>query len=357
MPYAMRNPRTKRLTGKFAAQVRILLPGQTKPAMYHVSGFDTYRAAEQAEELFRNSLGETRPKPAPEGVVSFRECAETFKANNPRWFNKTNHARYDVVLGYFGEKDVNSVRYDALTKFLAWLQPRLGGGKSNRTQRRYLDAIFKVLGEADNLEILTKGMPKRPKVSDTGMVRKPVGWPLERQILGWLDGHGYLVEAFTVRLLAATGMRFGELRAITAAKVELTENASGFWLYANETKTKRARWVALRVELARELRGILAVRPLPDYAHMRHIWEKARDSVGEHEGQTLHCLRHACVTRALDAKIPELRVKKYIGHSRGSVTAGYDHPEKEKQLADMLPLQQTVGELLECGKVVRLLSA
>lgn len=351
MPYPIRNPKTKRLTGKFAAQVKMILP-DGKVAEYHVRGFETFASAKLAEDEFRNSLGEVKPKADTGSGTSYREMALDFKASNPGWFrSQTNENRWQVALDYFGDKDVARVRFEQLTAYIEWLAPRLGGRQAPRTKRRYLDAVRKVLRHAWANEKLTKGLPPYPKISDKGKRRGVISWPLERAILGWLDGHGYLVEAFTVRLLASTGMRYGELAMLNRAgpsRIELPPKAehTGFRLLENETKTDEPRWVALRPELARELRAILAAGGLPKYPHMRHIWNKARDSVGKDRAETLHWLRHTAVTRIKNSGVDLERTKQYVGHSKASVTAGYDHPEMEIQFRDVQIVQRTCGEVL-----------
>lgn len=55
--------------------------------------------------------------------------------------------------------------------------------------------------------------------------------------------------------------------------------------------------------LATEFKKILLPGGLLKYDHMKNVFNKARDLAGKHQGQTLHSLRHATITRLENAGI------------------------------------------------------
>jgi integrase len=150
-------------------------------------------------------------------------------------------------------------------------------------------------------------------------------------------------SAFLIHVLAATGMRCGELYALRPEQFD----DRGLSLRPSQTKTKHGRWVPLPPEAVTRLRAIIAAGKLPHRAHLYRIFKSAIELLGESSAYTLHCLRHTCVTRLLQRGVQKLDVGVLVGHRDKSVTSGYYHPSREHLTEQAKKAHNLLGEWLE----------
>lgn len=146
-----------------------------------------------------------------------------------------------------------------------------------------------------------------------------------------------------VTVLAASGLRSGELQALEKRDVDL---AGGFIHVTRQlggpTKTHEARKVpihpAIRPIVARQLKAdghalLFTNQPSERYpCGGHHISTKKlntrfKDAVRRagFDGFVVHSLRHCFITACLDAGIPGEVVRVWVGHRDRSTTAGYFH--------------------------------
>jgi integrase len=157
------------------------------------------------------------------------------------------------------------------------------------------------------------------------------------------------------RLLLATGMRQGELRALVWGDIDfgkqrvtirrtMTLDADGRVIVGNTTKTGKGRSVALApgtLGALRQWRAATPVRPLhperdyvfglrPGYPLGLSYWQGKHDEFIAAAGIrriTLHAVRHTFATLALEQGIPIKVVSDILGHSRVETTINrYQHP-------------------------------
>ncbi len=163
-------------------------------------------------------------------------------------------------------------------------------------------------------------------------------------------------QAVLFRTLVETGARWGELRQVTWADVDLT--TARVTLCPATTKNRRGRVVPVKASLADELRGLLDVHHrvlgrLPTRADavfltpqgkpwasdtgnvrrfLRPILKAAgTESVNEQgEHVDIHSLRHSCATRMARAGMPMAKLQAFLGHQDVRTSQRYyDHLQVE----------------------------
>jgi integrase len=359
MAYAER--RNQKLTGRWICDAEFK-HSDGSSTRWH-KAFASKGEAEGAEAYYR-ATGTQPAGMASAPTTSFAAVAERFKQRNPEWFNahdgRTNTQRLERVVEVLGALDIKMVRHAQLEGLVDHLRTRAGRYDkpvANRTLIRYVDAAFKVLTYAHKLELIP-GVPARPEIKNTGAVRVALTWQQERMILQEMEAAGETLDAFYVRLLAATGMRCGELDGLTAAQVELPEQRenTGVMLTEEQTKTNAARWVPIVPEAARKLKALKATASLPDRAQVYESFKRAAHRLGEGSSLTLHCLRHTTVTRLLEAGADSLDVAALLGHSHALMTKRYYHPDRARLFSVAEKVQLQFGETPTSAVVVSLLS-
>jgi integrase len=327
--------------------------------------YDTKEEATRAEAWFKLT-GDLLPGTAVP-AHAFSTVAARFKERNPDWFSgntgRMNSQRFEACLSYFGNHDIKAVRFAQIEDFIAFMRTkrpvpkgRMTAPPADATVRHYVSALFKVLDYALGHELIP-GLPKRPKISKKGHMRDALTLAQEDGIVDRMEP----LSAFYTRLLAATGMRCGEVDKLRADQIEIPQEQpeyTGLMLQAEQTKTKAARWVPVMPEMARRLKVLLASNSMPTRAHVYGQFKRAVESRGDDNKLTLHCLRHTTNTRLLQSGAHPTDVAKIMGHSTMPGTTEmqlrYYHPDKahlfsvvEKMLgsrgdrptsADVLPL-------------------
>jgi len=166
------------------------------------------------------------------------------------------------------------------------------------------------------------------------------------------------------RLMIETGARWGEVRQLTWADVNLAR--CRMTLRPATTKNRRGRVLPLKPAMAEELRGLLAThhrvlgrapvkgdpalltprgKPWPsDTGNVRRLFGPILKAAGiekenEHgERVDLHSLRHTCATRLARAGWPMAKLQRFMGHTDPRTTQRYfDHLEVD-DLEDALDL-------------------
>lgn len=358
MAYAER--RNTKLTGRWICDAEFK-HADGSSTRWH-KAFASKAEADGAEAYYR-ATGTQPAGSVSAPTTSFAAVAARFKDRTPDWFNahdgRTNAQRLERVVEVLGKLDIKMVRHAQLEGLVDHLRTRAGRistPPSNRTLIRYVDAAFKVLTYAHKLELIP-GVPARPEIKNTGAVRVALTWQQERMILAEMEHAGDTLDAFYVRLLAATGMRCGELDGLTATQVELPEQRenTGVMLTLEQTKTNAARWVPIVPEGARLLKAYKASGKLPDRAQVYEAFKRAVHRLGEGSSLTLHCLRHTTVTRLLEAGADSLDVAAIVGHSSPMMTKRYYHPDRAHLFSVAEKVQNQFGETPTSGVVVPLL--
>lgn len=118
-----------------------------------------------------------------------------------------------------------------------------------------------------------------------------------------------------ILILAYTGLRAGELLAITSA--DIGKDA----LTVRQSKSGRARTVPIPTSQ----RALLSALPLSlSYTQLHWQFRAARKAVGM-EHVRLHDLRHVCASWLINAGVDLYTVGKILGHLTPTTTARYAH--------------------------------
>jgi integrase len=359
MAYAERSK--NKLTGRWLCDAEFThADGST--TRWH-KAFATKGEAEGAEAYFR-ATGEKPPHLVQEPTHAFRIVAERFRARHQEWVaaHHSNDQRLAFAEQHLGAYDIKAVRTAVLEKYVDTVKKHCGfAGRdvSNRTIRQYLFAVSKVLSYALKLELIA-GVPAMPEVTDSGASRDAVSWQLENAVCAWIMTKGGYEPTradrlvFSLRVLAATGMRCGEFFHLRPEDIETPEQIehTGIQLRKERTKTNTARWVPIQPQAAVKLRAIIARGELPNRAQLYDALKRALEALGENKTYTLHCLRHSTITRLYESGAQHLDVALIVGHSSRTVTARYYHPSKAHLFAVAEKVQNGLGEIPKTAEVV-----
>ena len=118
-----------------------------------------------------------------------------------------------------------------------------------------------------------------------------------------------------VLLLAYTGLRAGELLALTSTDISRGS------VTVRQSKSGRAR----TIPISRPVRGLLSELPLElSYQQLQWQFRAARKAVGM-DHVHIHDLRHSCASWLINAGVDLYTVGKILGHSTPTTTARYAH--------------------------------
>jgi integrase/recombinase XerD len=153
-----------------------------------------------------------------------------------------------------------------------------------------------------------------------------------------------------ILLLLRTGMRIGELLNCKVDDVDLAEQKILIYqsdktsvgravYYSNDAQQALLAWLRARDPLKQHLFYGRGTNPLC-YEAARAIFRKYLQKAGlEHNGYTLHCLRHTFATDLLNAKMPLECLRVLLGHSNLEITRRYarlsDKTREEEYFAAM----------------------
>ena len=135
-------------------------------------------------------------------------------------------------------------------------------------------------------------------------------------------------------ILLRTGMRIGELLNCKVDDVELAEQKILIYqsdktcvgravYYSDDAQQALLAWLRVRDPLKEQLFYGRRANPLC-YEAARSIFQKCLQKAGlQHNGYSLHCLRHTFATDLLNAKMPLECLRVLLGHSNLEMTRRY----------------------------------
>jgi integrase len=282
--------------------------------------------------------------------VTFADAAEAWKASNDTWKrgrDKAGQQRLEWMIGHLGKLAVGSITtetMDAVVRDLEKRPPsaRHNGKISSATINRYLSAASAVLTHARDRDPKLPGC-KLPWKKETGHRRHWLSDDQEEALVRWLTGQGYLAEALTVRVLCASGLRWGEFSSVDAYQCK------GEWIKLDKTKTDTPRDVPIPEELNAEFCAMIRAGGRPKYTPMRRHLRAAVKACGYSPELGIHNLRHTLASRLIQDGQPLSVVKDYLGHADIKTTEKYVHVEKESLLAAMKKRHPRRGETAQNG--------
>lgn len=298
--------------------------------------------------------------------VTFSEVAELCKeAGGPRrgkWKAGRDNSvqqRLAYVIEKLGDLDIAAVTTTELDKLVAGLQRR-PGTKGERlspaTINRYLTAASAVLTFASARGYI-QGRPVIPLQEEDGSREEVVSEELEAAVLKWLREQGYGVSALCVSVLIETGMRAGELQSLEQEQITIStddEQQENGWiaLRASKVKTKTARLVWIRPDLARELRALVASEQVPNPFTLARNFKSAVEKCGGSEELVIHSLRHTRATRLFESGVDPQTTMEMMGWTSFNTMKRYRHikPSMHVEAAKKVALRR--GDFSLNGKIV-----
>lgn len=301
-------------------------PGGREAREVHDSVWPTKALAERRRAAILQAWTEGRqPPPVPRDTTdqpagpTVAGVLDDYTASR-RDVGAGRHKTYRQVRLLLGPLDAKDPAAVTVHDVRAWIGTLDGGGKSRETIRNYLGVLRQVLDHAD----LPANPARHPSIrlphqQRGDMVRVPVQaeWAAIQQAI--TPRH-----LLTVRALEATGLRIGELVALTWGDVDLR----GLRLRVRGTKTAAGmRWVPLPEWFAMEVTErtpledrhadlpVLAANEQTVRGAMRRA---CRDAGVAHYSP--HDLRHRYISLLIAAGTPVPIVKLVVGHVKGSTT-------------------------------------
>jgi integrase len=357
MSYAER--RDGKITGRFIGEVvksgKTIGPKRAFKTKGEADGYEAYVKANGSADGFQGA-GDRHTG------VTFAEVAELCRdAGGPRrarWKagkDKSVQQRLDFVVSVLGHLDIAAVTTPELDKLVARLQ-KLPGNKGARlspaTINRYLTAASAVLTFASGRGFI-QGRPLIPLQEEDGAREATVSDEMEAAILRWLNENDYRASAICVSVLIETGMRAGELQAV--APEQIVEQGENGWimLRADQVKTKAARRVWIRPDLARDFRALVASGERPNPFTLARNFKQAAGECGDGGELVIHSLRHTRATRLLEAGVDPQITMEMLGWTSFNTMKRYRHvkPAMHAEAAKKVSLQR--GETGDLGNLVR----
>lgn len=313
--------------------------------------FDTKKAAE-GYEAYVKATGEepAHLNDAKHSGPTFRETVILMRAAKKKGKrDPAGYRRLDYIVGFLGHLTLPAITTSVLDRLVADLEKRPSRVKgkermTDATINRYLTAFSGVLTWArarvkDGEEAIPK--PVVPWRKEAG---RRIHWFSDAQeevLVAYLQDQGQMAEALSLRVLCATGMRWGEFYNLEPHQCQPE------WVLLDETKTDTPRDVPITEELAQELKAMVVTKMVPDYETMRIRLKAAVKACGYSPKLGIHNARHACATRLIKNGESLAIVQKFLGHKDIKTTGKYVHVEADDLMRAMKNLHPRRGETRE----------
>ena len=283
--------------------------------------------AQASMKLSLTDLGDFSQRDTWSLAEACEYCSRTrWKAAGNR---KSMQTKINAMISYFGaDKPISSISAREADGYAASLAEKYKAGTINL----YLNGLSAVLRTAYEREMIDK-MPKIPHVRNRARRIRFLSSAEEHQVLEYFKTDDEMRDAVTV--LLDTGMRKGELFALTARDIDINSGMITVW----ESKTGVSRSIPMtervkNIILAR-LSLLGALFPIRANSFTRK-WEKMRTSCGFSSDPDFvpHILRHTCCSRLVQRGAEIVKVSRWMGHSSIATTMIYAHLSPEA-LADI----------------------
>jgi len=219
-----------------------------------------------------------------------------------------------------------------------WVQKSLAKGHAAGTINRRMSTLSKALGYAEEARLIER----MPRIEYLTIRSRKLVWMTkdeEVKVLDWLEKRGDENVAQYVAVLLDTGMRPGELLALTRKDVDFAENE--ILVYAPKTDTYRKvpmtvrvaeifkarmkRTNGLKAEVGRDTKAPEGALFPYTYRHMVDRWVDAQEYMGwKGDGEhTLYVCRHTFASRLIQKDVPLPIISQMMGHTSYQQTLAY----------------------------------
>lgn len=330
------------LTGFFYGEVLVKATPERAQERFR-RRFETKKEAKGYEAYVRTTGFEpVNLKDAKLGGATFAEWLDKMP---PRPRDPSGAHRLDYLKGVLGHLTIPAITttvLDKLVKDLAKRPAQSGGGKLTLgTINRYLAGVSSVIKFArEHPEAGKEPVTNNAVIPWSKEKGSRIHWfslAQEEQLVPYLMGKGWLVEALTLRVLCATGLRWSEFSSLEPHQCQPE------WVLLDETKTDTPRDVPIDEALARELKAMVVRGELPEYGTTRTRLKEAVKACGFSPKLGLHNARHGAATRMVKLGIPLAVIQRFLGHKSITTTMKYVHVENDELHAAMKKLSPQRG--------------
>lgn len=206
---------------------------------------------------------------------------------------------------------------------------------SGSTINRKLAALSKVLAVAVQRDKLDKKPYIEFEDEGEGRIRYAT-WEEEASMLAYCHQWSKPDHADALAILIDTGFRYGEMQKISSqdvAKIQV-KGKEILMLSSWVNKGEKPRSVPLTSRAAGIInRRMQACKDTQSRLFpfgkdwLRNVWDRLETvmALTKDPGWTIHCLRHTCCSRLVQAGVPLIAVKEWMGHKRIETTMRYAH--------------------------------
>jgi integrase len=321
--------RRPRASGGVSYAVRFILGGRESVPMW-AGAFPTKREAEIRKGWVRDELAAMRVprlqllEPAP--TVTFRTLAEQWRRSRidvAEGTSATHHVNLGRILPVIGDKAVDAITVADVAEFVHKLH---GEGLARESIRKTRSTLAMVLDFAGRQPNPARDKSVKLPREDTVEVQPPTAAHVEAVIR-------LLPKAYRLAAIVkdATGMRVGEIEALTWGDIDEPE---GRWrVSAAASKTRKPRWVPVPPVV---FDAVVTLMPRDD----RQLERQVFDGFGADRFRTSltrackaaavpafspHDLRHCRATLWHLAGVPVVEAATWLGHSATEHLKTYAH--------------------------------
>lgn len=313
--------------------------------------FETKKEAE-GYEVYIKATGEAPPWLAGAGGSghTFATVAADCKANYAPWSSQKDRSVIQrlefCISSKLGRVPIEAIGRAHLEALVIDLRARPGKGKAKlagSTVNRYLTAVSTVLTYAtqDPAKYGKVQAPAIPWQTEGNRREETLSNDQEKALCSLMVASGHTTSAFLVRVLAASGMRAGELHKLRPEQIEIDT----IRLKAADVKTKASRLIYIGEEMARELRAIVASKRMTEAARLRRQFKAAVRACGYSEELCLHSLRHTRATRLLESGADPQVTMQMMGWKTFATMQRYRHVNDDLQRAAAKKVSHRSGEM------------
>lgn len=276
---------------------------------------------------------------------TFKEMVVLMRAKKREGRDPSGTRRLNYLVGRIGHLTLPAITTTVLDGVVEGLEKRPAQMRgqthiTDSTINRYLSAFSGVMTWARERDDKLHA-PVIPWRKEKGSRIHWFSQDQEEAVVKFLVGKGQMAEALSLRVLCATGMRWGEFAGLEPHQCQAE------WILLDETKTDTPRDVPIDVDLARELKVLVTSKGVPDYGLMRTRLKAAVKACGYSPKLGIHNARHGTATQLIKNETPLPIVQKFLGHRSIKTTMKYVHVEANDLMKAMKNLHPRRGETAE----------
>jgi integrase len=356
MSFAERDSRTKKLTGRWAVDFWYKAKGEPDRRMRRA--FATKLAAD-TNEAYARARGCWADPEADEALgPTFKAAVADMRAKHDVWQkgrDPSGQRRLDWITDRIGHRPINQVSTGDLDDLVLDLLRRPVKSKRNTTGRMKGRTVNGYLTMASAVLTWAAARPKQfgdfktPEIPWQAVEETRIHFMTEAQgelLNTHLMRKGLLDSALILRVLRASGMRWGELAGLEPHMVQVAKLATGQsigWIKLDKSKTDAPRDIPVPVEMAKSLKALIVNGPSPNYSRLRMQFDAAKEVLGLPPALTMYGARHGAATYLTKRGLAPAKIQQFMGHKSYKTTEKYVHVENEDLAAAAEILNPTLG--------------